>query len=57
MNDTPGKYGFIALSDPKKDIIDAKSFAGFLEATKYFATVKNLPEDEFLKIYMVVKLK
>jgi Ca2+-binding EF-hand superfamily protein len=50
-------YSFAYFDDEKNEAIDTKPFNNLLEAIEFFAAVKNLPADEFLKVYKVFDKK
>lgn len=50
-------YSFAYLNDETNEAIDTKQFNNLLEAIEFFAAVKHLPVDEFLKVYKVFDKK
>lgn len=46
-------YSFAYFNDETNEAIDTKQFNNLLEAIEFFAAVKHLPVDEFLKVYKV----
>jgi hypothetical protein len=50
-------YGFYSSIDPKKEIINKKHFFHYMDALKYFATMKNLSTVNFLELYTLIQTK
>lgn len=46
-------YGFFAVNDSSKDIIAKCKLNNLNDAIIHFARIKNLPPEEFIKIYCV----
>ena len=50
-------YGFYSKNDSNQEIIFKTDGKSKVMATKYFAFLKQMEEDEFEKLYQVIKLK
>jgi len=50
-------YGFYSKKDSNQEIIFKIKGKSKVMATKYFAFLKQMEEDEFEKLYQVIKLK
>lgn len=50
-------YGFYSKNDPTQEIIFKTDGKSKVVATKYFSFLKQMEEDEFEKLYQVIKLK
>jgi hypothetical protein len=46
-------YGFYSIADSTREIIAKRKFNTVIDAISHFARMKNLPVEEFVKLYIV----
>ncbi len=51
------KFGFKYKIDKTNELINKKSFEDIEEAIEYFAKIKKLTTNNFLKIYKVIEIQ
>ena len=50
------KIGYYSINDSNKEIIHSEEFNSLLDAVYFFAAMKRLEPDEFLKLYRVKRI-